>query len=468
MADCRMAMPAFPAAAGAMPAFPTTGGAAGVQQPTSGQQHHQHMRGLFAKRGAFSHGLLFVPKERHGDGWQPQLRGSQFPRDCKHHLLVEDDMTRSGLGFTARLLSSALLLAARLRRVLIEVPQRNTTTGALVGRWCNRPPHTLQCLFEPWSDCEVPPARTTVLFEDECRCILHYHWRNRTANCTGHVDFPGDRIACLVGLQAPSVRIRLSSIFRLQGLWVGPGPDAFGPLRAAHRLLFSPRQWVRELSACVMRQHGLSAGRYLTVHIRLSPEKQHEVGRGGKRLPNVREYTRLTQLAVHATGLRDVFVSTAHPHALDEFVAWAREQNLSVSYTQNPRSETDAWGGWSSDEEGTAIQSATAAVNYYLSSHAAMLISPSLSIWTPFLVHAMGYDAHAPPETAPRVAGGTNSSLPHISPDVAEFSFLCSKSARGASYLRVVAPFAAVNWSAVDRMWKASDDFACTGKSRSH
>ena len=94
---------------------------------------------------SFRHKFLFVPQERSGDDYYGVLRASQHPESCEsaRYLLIEDDLTRAGLGYTARLLAGTLLLAARMRRVLLETPQRNATTGAPFGRWCCVPPYTL-------------------------------------------------------------------------------------------------------------------------------------------------------------------------------------------------------------------------------------------------------------------------------------------------------------------------------------
>ena len=49
------------------------------------------------------------------------IRASQHPSACDRLLLVVDDMGGAGLGMTARMLSSLLLIAVRQRRVLTEV-----------------------------------------------------------------------------------------------------------------------------------------------------------------------------------------------------------------------------------------------------------------------------------------------------------------------------------------------------------
>eukprot|EP00966_Prymnesium_polylepis_P196438 4552364-Prymnesium_polylepis.1 len=63
-----------------------------------------------------SHKVHFAPVNRSGDGWRGAIVASQFRRDCRRLLLVEDDMNYSGIGFTAKIWSFALLLAMRDNR----------------------------------------------------------------------------------------------------------------------------------------------------------------------------------------------------------------------------------------------------------------------------------------------------------------------------------------------------------------
>jgi len=143
-ASCRVDMPAEPA----RDIFPMQRPGGLPDQPY-GQLRH-------------SHAHMFVPRPTTSspppdDDYARMILASQHPQNCSaaKFLLVEDDMLRSGLGFTARMLASALLLAMREGRVLLEVPQRNGTTGRPFGRWCDRPPHTLGCVYLPWSHCSA-------------------------------------------------------------------------------------------------------------------------------------------------------------------------------------------------------------------------------------------------------------------------------------------------------------------------
>ena len=391
-------------------------------------------------------------------------------------MLVEDDMLRAGLGFTGRLLASALLLAVRHGRVLLEVPQVHGTasnhSGMPYGRWCDQPPYTLQCAFEPWTHCAPPQShRDVVIFETECTCLLHGKFEMdrmpqlHTTNCTGHKDSLLNRGRCLLHHKAAVMRVKLSSIYRMRFLYESPGDAAFSVLRAAQRYLFEPRPWVRALARCVQRQFGLRSGGFVSVHIRDSPEKRAEAARAFKRMPPVSAYIRLTQLVLNATGLRQVLLQTASPRALGTFLAWAATANVSVSYTDNPREEGDSWGGWKADDHSTPT--AVAAVNLHLASRAAVLISPSpsLSLWTTLLMHLMGYDSSPNATGVPRVGGGFT---PWQSADLGEAFFNCYP--RASNLIAVVRAAAFVTPLASlieERMWNESARGGCTGRARS-
>jgi len=436
---------------------------------------------------------MFVPAAiRPDDGWLPVIRTLQHPERCSQYMLIEDDMSRAGLGFTGRLLASALLLAIRHGRVLLEVPQVNETSRTPFGRWCDQPPYTLQCAFEPWTNCPLPPSdRDVVVFETECNCLRsgrpfehassctrnveksHHHAKMRAAEEFGRASSGTprppqefhDRGRCLLHHKAAVMRVKLSSIYRMRFLYESPGDAAFSVLRAAQRYLFEPRPWVRALARCVQRQFGLRSGGFVSVHIRDSPEKRAEAARAFKRMPPVSAYIRLTQLVLNATGLRQVLLQTASPRALGTFLAWAATANVSVSYTDNPREEGDSWGGWKADDHSTPT--AVAAVNLHLASRAAVLISPSpsLSLWTTLLMHLMGYDSSPNATGVPRVGGGFT---PWQSADLGEAFFNCYP--RASNLIAVVRAAAFVTPLASlieERMWNESARGGCTGRARS-
>ena len=68
-----------------------------------------------------THKWQFSPRNQTVDGWRSAIYASQFRPSCDRLLLVEDDLTKAGLGFTAKLWAVALLLAMRDNRVLVEV-----------------------------------------------------------------------------------------------------------------------------------------------------------------------------------------------------------------------------------------------------------------------------------------------------------------------------------------------------------
>ena len=190
------------------------------------------------------HPFLFAPKEQRADGWLPVMRAAQNPQSCSRYLLVADDMKQAGLGYTGRMLASTLLLAIRQRRVLHEVPLTNQTTGIQYGRWCHQPPYTLQCAFEPWSSCPLPASALAVSFEATCQ--LPTKVRNISGRAVN--SRPAFDHMCLFKMNAPVVRIQLTSIYSMTALYQKPGDGAFGVLRAAHRFLYVPRP-----NNCVVR-----------------------------------------------------------------------------------------------------------------------------------------------------------------------------------------------------------------------
>ena len=82
-----------------------------------------HIRNLSSPGRAFRHKFLFVPREQSDDDHYTAIRASQHPNVCNtaRYLLIEDDLAKAGLGYTARLLAGALLLA---RAHLLQRPLR--------------------------------------------------------------------------------------------------------------------------------------------------------------------------------------------------------------------------------------------------------------------------------------------------------------------------------------------------------
>mmetsp|Transcript_38478 Transcript_38478/g.121228 ORF Transcript_38478/g.121228 Transcript_38478/m.121228 type:complete len:309 (+) Transcript_38478:80-1006(+) len=57
---------------------------------------------------------------------------------------------------TSIMLSRLMVVAAQDRRILIEVPTKKP-------RWCNTPPQTLQCFYQPWTNCSLDQKGADVI-----------------------------------------------------------------------------------------------------------------------------------------------------------------------------------------------------------------------------------------------------------------------------------------------------------------
>lgn len=360
-----------------------------------------------------SHRWQFSPVNRSQDGWAAAIRASQFG-NCSRLLLVEDDLTKAGLGFTAKIWQAALLIALRDNRVLLEVRmvKQNQTAGRGEGpevvrrrqayferpRWCDREPYTLQCLYQPWTHCRPPPA-TATLVRPGGRPLNTKKW-------------PHDEPYVITGLG----RIHRQGMF-----WHGARSDAS---REAGRFLFRPRPWVTALADCVMRDSNLAPREFVSLHIRYSVEKQAEGQRLGVQLPGLDAYGVLSNALADDLGKRKVFVQTASPIALNQFSAFCSQHNIEVSYTNNSRSENDAWGGWNAGAE--MEQAAVAAINAHIGSQALISVSPSLSLWTNFMYLSFGPDGQTPLKASmccegegsacKKMRGGSRSFELHASP----------------------------------------------------
>ena len=91
-----------------------------------------------------------------------------------------------------------------------------------------------------------------------------------------------------------------------------------------------------------------------------------------------------------------VFLQTASQSALSHFIHFFATRGVSggasgtaLSYTENPRSERDSWGGWDSRASVT-FEGAVAAVNAYIGSLASVMVGPRFSSWTDLLLNLMG------------------------------------------------------------------------------
>lgn len=106
--------------------------------------------------------LVFSPSYARSDGWGEAIRANQHPARCSRFLLLEDNMLNSGFGMDIKLISVALLIAVSQQRVLLHVPGVERLyvhfTNVSSGRWCDRPPYTLDCMWKPLTHCNPPPV----------------------------------------------------------------------------------------------------------------------------------------------------------------------------------------------------------------------------------------------------------------------------------------------------------------------
>jgi hypothetical protein len=328
-------------------------------------------------------------QNRSHDGELGTVVASQFPSRCERLLLIEDDLAGQGLGATAHFMAVALLIAMRTGRVLLEVavdpqwgrtnlsiPYRASSAGASTPRfpaarprWCSRPPYTHQCFYQPWSNCTA--GNTT---EHQSPRLGRFN------GLQGHALLPG---------RTPIVRIKLSGLYVSTPLHAGVMTSAYA---AATRFLFRPREWVKHLGRCVLRRDGLAPHRFISVFIRESAEKNTEARKFRYRMPIVDDYAASAEALSRAIHMQRVHLQTSSAVALANFTLLtaslrlsARGVPLTLSYTDNPRSEHDTWGGWGKDKDET-LDGTVAAVNAFMARHAAVLIAPRLSSWTTHLL----------------------------------------------------------------------------------
>ena len=385
---------------------------ADLRTPVADSTHHRRSKGywnsqtLASLRHAKDSGELFAPVQpAPPDGWADAIRASQFPSECGRMLLIEDDIAGQGLGMTAELMTFALLIAMKHGRVLLEValdpnwgrtntsvPYRAATAGpttpirpATRPRWCSRPPFTHQCFYRPWSHCAAGNTSE--------------HVSPKLGRWNGLPDFNPIRAAW-----PRYVRLKLSSLAVTTPLYRDKSGKSSTAVVAGMQFLFHPRAWVEQVGRCLMHRDHLRTGKFISVHIRHSKEKNSEAIKHGHVMPPVESYATSTAALSHMLRLQGyVHLQTSSAEALASFrqlltsegsdatvgaPSHARSKPLALSYTDNPRSEHDTWGGWeataSKDE---TVDGMVAAVNAFVSTHAAALISPRISSWTSFLAH---------------------------------------------------------------------------------
>ena len=305
-------------------------------------------------------------------GWIEAIRASQHPAECQRYMLVEDDMWGSGFGLDVRLLGAALLMAVQQQRVMLHVPGKHHIykhfPNMTMGRWCNRPPWTYDCMWLPLSHCDPPPRDAVEVTPAGLKRFSY----------GGKWNF-----------NAPIVRFPLSWLYRSTVVWQHPvcKTDVYA---ATVEYIFRPRPWVSSIASCIMRRDGLEPRRYVTAFVRRSPEKEKELRKAAKvaasnanskagRLPSDADYHFIAQALAKVVGTRAVFVQTANPESLEAFRLFAARHGLTLSHTDNPRSQKDTEGGRFADL--SMVHGVVAAVNLVIGQHSGAFLSLRESMW---------------------------------------------------------------------------------------
>ena len=246
----------------------------------------------------------------------------QFPPKCPgRYTILRDDLLGAGLGWTAKLITFALIIAQKSGRILLE--------GESLQRWCTAHPGTLQCYYLPWTNCSLDDATDVQ-------------------------------------------NLSLASFHR-RGRWYGMSASTKDLQPAAFQLLYRPREQILSRVEHIIAQCGGSD--YWTVHIRDSPEKRKERGR----LPGFDEYTfRIPN------GTKRILWQTSNPNIFEHMLLYSqRHSKIRYCYTSFPRHVRDVWGGRNkslNDESGLI-----GVLNGEAGRRGIGCISMSSSMWTWFI-----------------------------------------------------------------------------------
>jgi hypothetical protein len=169
------------------------------------------------------------------------LRLKEVQSSCDKFLYVANDL-QAGLGATMKIISLSMLLAYNSRRVLLETP----------GNYCNTPPHTMQCVYLPWSPCDAPPNCSA-------KRVRAMHVRSSPFRC---------------------VEVSLKEFWKSR-IWYGTGKYMYRTniSYALTKLLASPTAASAQCADDTIRRCLNNAQDYAFVHIRDSPEKRREQGK---------------------------------------------------------------------------------------------------------------------------------------------------------------------------------------------
>jgi hypothetical protein len=318
---------------------------------------------------------MYVPPLRTNDdqhALRAVLRYNQFPADlslCNRTLVLFDDAITAGLGYSARLIALALLVAAQEKRVLVF------GRHGRVARWCGRPPYTLNCYYEPITHCPYPPALDG---PNASRSLGKWATRGSSFGLDGRI-----------ARSSAHVRISTSQIHRSIFWYKFHPPQAL--FAATHDILFRPRAWVREAARCIMRAAHLHGGNFAVIHARFSAEKKKE---RGATLPPLSEYLPTTQKTLERANASRVFLQTSTPEAVRLFESWCAERSWRLTFTRNERSTHDLWvtgsGKHSQNHTGERISVVAQAVNAHIASRSRHFVSPASSMWTWFVRALLG------------------------------------------------------------------------------
>ena len=272
----------------------------------------------------------------------PNVSGSlianQFPQKCSRYLLVYDDLTGAGLGWTAKMMVYLLAFAMFDDRVLLEIP-------ASEPRWCLHPPFTLNCYYRVWSNCSIPYYKNVPHFS--------FNHRHKNKNVT---------------------KLSLSAFHRRGNEWHGAARYVNRVASEAMSTLFRPNQEFELRAMQVLRNCSFTPGSYWTIFMRDSPEKRAEMR--GRHLPALKKY-----VSNIPTNVTNILWQTSNPKLLHN----ALTSNLPyrTCFTNNSRHEKDVWGGRNQsyiDESGV-----TGVLNHILGRQGGGAILPRASQWSWFL-----------------------------------------------------------------------------------
>ena len=265
------------------------------------------------------------------------IYNNQFYSDCSRMLVVEDDMHGAGLGYVSKMMALLLLMSIREGRVLIEAKPKNP-------RWCTQYSQNLQCFYHAWTSCRLPLKNDTQTYGKGKSHVNHLY----------------------MSLQK----------FHQSGLWYNTKHLwTHNITYPVIEFLFHPRDWVVDLSECVLRQCDFQNLSYYTVHVRDSPEKRAERGK----LYEFKDYTRVIPNAVN------VMWQTANPLMLRRLRHFSKINKLRYCYTDNRRTINDIWGG--RDKRAIEEAAIVGVVNAVIGMRSERVISPKNSMWTWFISH---------------------------------------------------------------------------------